>query len=55
MKEEKPKFKTRTERVEWYEKKMGWKPLTKEQEAILDDAVRMITNLDTIPRYEVAD
>lgn len=40
------RFKTRTERVEWYEKQFGWKPLTDEDRAALDDAVRMVTNFN---------
>jgi hypothetical protein len=40
------KFKTRSEQIEWYAKQRGWEPLTEEDKAALDDAVRMITNLD---------
>lgn len=39
-------FKTRTELVNWYNAQKGWGPLTKEEEAILDDAVRLVTHLD---------
>lgn len=39
-------FKTRTEQVNWYNQQKGWGPLTEEEKAILDDAVRMVTNLD---------
>lgn len=44
--EETRKFATRTEMVNWYNEQKGWGPLTEEEEAILDDAVRMVTNLD---------
>lgn len=40
------RFRTRTERVEWFEKQLGWKPLTEEDRAALDDAVRMVTNFN---------
>ena len=43
---EERKFKTRSEQVEWYAQQRGWEPLTEEDIAALDDAVRMITNLD---------
>ena len=43
---EKPAFKTRKEQSEYYARQRGWKPLTEEEKAILDDAVRMITHLD---------
>ena len=39
-------FKTRSEQIEWYAQQRGWEPLTDEYKAALDDAVRMITNLD---------
>lgn len=39
------RFKNRTEQIEWYEQQMGWGSLTDEEKAILDDAVRMVTNL----------
>lgn len=54
MKEEKPKFKNRSEQADYYAKLRGWGPLTEEEEVALDDAVRMITNLDSIPRYEIS-
>jgi hypothetical protein len=40
------RFATRTEQADYYAKLRGWKPLTKEEEKILDDAVRMVTHLD---------
>jgi hypothetical protein len=39
-------FKTRGELVDWYNQQKGWGPLTEEDKAILDDAVRLITHLD---------
>lgn len=39
-------FKSRAEQVEWYAQQRGWEPLTAEDEAALDDAVRMVTHLD---------
>ena len=39
-------FKTRTEMANYYAKLRGWKPLTEEEKAILDDAVRLVTHLD---------
>ena len=43
---EERRFKNRSEQIEWYAKQRGWEPLTEEDIAALDDAVRMITNLD---------
>lgn len=43
---EERKFKGRLEEAEWIGKQMGWGPLTEEDKAALDDAVRMITHLD---------
>ena len=43
---EERKFKNRSEQVEWVAQQKGWGPLTEEDIAALDDAVRMITNLD---------
>jgi hypothetical protein len=51
---EERKFRNRTERMEWYEKQMGWGPLTEEDKAAIDDAVRMVTNLDSKPKYAVS-
>ena len=51
---EERKFKNRTERAEWLDAQRGWGPLTAEEKAILDDAVRMVTNLDSKPRYAVS-
>ena len=51
---EEKKFKNRTERAEWLDAQRGWGPLTEEEKAILDDAVRMVTNLDSKPRYAVS-
>lgn len=39
-------FKNRSEQIEWYAQQRGWEPLTEEDKVALDDAVRMITNLD---------
>ena len=43
---EERRFKNRTEQMEWVAQQKGWEPLTEEDIAALDDAVRMITNLD---------
>ncbi len=43
---EERKFKGRLEEAAWVAKQMGWGPLTEEDKAALDDAVRMITHLD---------
>lgn len=43
---EERKFKNRSEQIEWFAKQRGWGPLTEEDIEALDDAVRMITNLD---------
>lgn len=40
------KFATRTEQANYYAKLRGWEPLTEEEKAILDDAVRLVTHLD---------
>ena len=48
------RFKTRTEQAEWYEKQLGWGPLSEEDKKALDDAVRMVTNLDSKPRYALS-
>ena len=48
---EERKFKNRTERAEWLDAQRGWGPMTEEEKAILDDAVRFVTNLDSKPRY----
>ena len=48
---EEKKFKNRRERAEWLDAQRGWGPLTEEDKIALDDAVRMITNLDSKPRY----
>jgi hypothetical protein len=40
------KFNNRFEQMEWVAQQKGWGPLTEEDKAALDDAVRMITNLD---------
>ena len=48
------KFKNRTERLEWLDAQRGWGPLTEEEKAILDDAIRMVTNLKPNPRYAVS-
>lgn len=43
---EEMRFKNRSEQIEWFAKLRGWEPLTEEDKIALDDAVRMITNLD---------
>jgi len=48
---EERKFKNRRERAEWLDAQRGWGPLTEEDKIALDDAVRMVTNLDSKPRY----
>ena len=48
------KFKDRIEQAEYYAKLRGWGPLTDEEKAIIDDAVRLVTNLDSRPRYAVS-
>ena len=45
------KFKNRREQADYYAKLRGWGPLTEEDKIALDDAVRMVTNLDSRPRY----
>ena len=41
-----PKFRNRLEQAEWIEKQLGWGPMTEEDRAALEDAVRLVTNLD---------
>ena len=43
---EERKFKGRLEEAAWIAQQKGWGPLTEEDKAALDDAVRMITHLD---------
>ena len=45
------KFKNRREQADYYAKLRGWGPLTEEDKIALDDAVRMVTNLDSKPQY----
>ena len=45
------KFKNRREQADYYAKLRGWGPLTEEEKVLLDDAVRLVTNLDSKPRY----
>ena len=40
------RFKTRGEQSDYYANLRGWEPLTDEDKAALDDAVRSITHLD---------
>lgn len=47
--EEKRQFKNRSEQRDYYARLRGWKPLTEEEKLIIDDAVRMVTNLDSKP------
>ena len=51
---EEKQFKNRTERMKWVAQQRGWEPLTEEDKIALDDIVRMVTNLDSKPRYEVS-
>ena len=48
---EEKKFKNRRERMDYFAKLRGWGPLTEEDKIALDDAVRLVTNLDSRPRY----
>ena len=48
---EERKFKNRSERMKWVAEQRGWGPLTEEDKIALDDIVRMVTNLDSKPRY----
>jgi len=48
------RFKDRREQSDYYAKLRGWGPLTDEERAIIDDAVRLVTNLDSRPRYAVS-
>ncbi|MBR4327494.1 MAG: hypothetical protein IKP73_18435 [Bacteroidales bacterium] len=50
---EQKKFKSRLEEIKWKDSQNGWGPLTEEEKAELDDAVRMITNLATKGKNEV--
>jgi len=43
---EEMKFRNRREQANWYAKLRGWGPLTEEDRKALDDAVRMVTNLN---------
>ena len=52
---EERKFKNRTEQAEWVAMKKGWGPLTDEDRAAIDDAVRMVTNLDDASHYAVSN
>lgn len=40
------KFKNWLDRAEWVAEQKGWGPLTDEDKVAIDDAVRMVTNLD---------
>lgn len=48
-------FRNRREQMEYYAQQHGWGPMTEEDRAALDDAVRMITNLDSKPRYAISN
>ena len=52
---EERKFKNRTEQADYYAKLRGWGPLTDEDRAAIDDAVRMVTNLDYTSHYAVSN
>ena len=47
------KFKSRLEEITWKDSQKGWKNLTEEEKAELDDAVRMVTNLKSKNTNEV--
>jgi hypothetical protein len=47
------KFKNRREQADYYAHLRGWQPLTDEEKAELDDAIRMITNLDNQSHNEI--
>ncbi len=51
---EERKFKNRREQMEDYARRMGWGLLTEEDKIALDDIVRMVTKLDSKPRYAAA-
>lgn len=51
---EETKFKNRREQADYYAKLRGWGPLTDEDRAAIDDAVRLVTNLDSRPKYAVS-
>ncbi|MBO7598312.1 MAG: hypothetical protein J6T70_14835 [Bacteroidales bacterium] len=55
--EQKRQFKNRTERLEYYQKLRGEKPLTKEEERQLFECLKMITNFkpSVIAKYENTD
>ena len=40
------KFKSWLDRAEWVAQQKGWEPLTEEDKEAIDDAVKMVTNLD---------
>lgn len=50
---EKKKFKSRLEEIKWKDAQKGWEPLTEKEKAELDEAVRMVTNLNTKKTNEV--
>jgi len=52
---EERKFKNRREQADYYAKLRGWGPLTDEDRAAIDDAVRMVTNLDYTSHYAVSN
>lgn len=39
-------FKNWLERADWVAQQKGWEPLTEEDREAIDDAVRMVTNLE---------
>ena len=43
---EERRFKNRREQADWYAQQMGWGPLTAEDRQAIDEAVRMVTNLN---------
>ena len=46
IKMEQRKFKNRLEEVRWIDQQKGWRPLTDEEKAELEDLVRTFTNLN---------
>jgi hypothetical protein len=41
------------EEIKWKDAQKGWEPLTEKEKAELDEAVRMVTNLNTKKTNEV--
>lgn len=50
---EQKRFKNRREQADYYAQLRGWKPLSEAEKAELDDAIRMVTNLEPKKKNEV--